>query len=186
MKAHHCWLLVFSALVLTAGACSSSSVQTGERQPTIKVAEPDGDAEPDEPIGDDVPTVEDQQLAQRVASLVRDCVEGNDLACDILFQVTEARSPEEAVALDCGGRGFDDSRGFCTAGVSRDKGDFFFNESSPALPGIADDCREGDMTACDFLYFRSEFESDYEDLGDGCGDRVQIAVPDCRTLFPGQ
>lgn len=186
-------LLLCSIMLLAATACSSTtSVQTGERQSVAKPTEtgestlPAGDAETsDAEATPEQLTVEDQQLAERIDGLVRDCIEGSDLACDILFAVTEARSPQEAVALDCGGRGFDDTRGFCTSGVTRDEGEFFFDASSPGLADIADGCRDGDMTACDFLYFRSEFESDYEELGDGCGGRTDIAVPDCRTLFPG-
>ena len=84
--------------------------------------------------------------------------------------------------LDCGGRG-EPATAFCTEGVVSQDGGVLFDEESSALPDIAEDCESGDMTACDFLYFRSPLGSDYETLGNSCAGLTEVAIPDCRTQF---
>lgn len=42
----------------------------------------------------------------------------------------------------------------------------------PSLQGLAEDCRDGDLPACDDLYFQSALGSPEEDYGDTCGGRT--------------
>jgi len=120
--------------------------------------------------------------ADQLAGLLTDCESGSDMACDILFELSAFDSVEEATALNCGGRS-DGVSTFCTAGITAVVDELVFDVDSEGLDAIVASCREGDYTACDFLYFRSPFESEFEEIGGSCGDRVQVAVPDCRTFL---
>jgi len=120
--------------------------------------------------------------AEQLSSLEGDCESGSDMACDILFEISGFDSPEEATALACGGRS-DGTAIFCTPGINAIAGELVFDPASEGLDEIVTLCRGGDYTACDFLYFRSPFESEFEEIGGTCGDRVQVAVPDCRTFL---
>lgn len=44
----------------------------------------------------------------------------------------------------------------------------------PDFDRLANQCFDGDMDACDELYFGSPIDSDYEEYGDTCGGRVGI------------
>ena len=53
-----------------------------------------------------------------------------------------------------------------------------------ALDAVADTCFEGDMGACDVLYFVSEGGSDYELYADTCGGRQDAGTGDlCTEVF---
>lgn len=117
----------------------------------------------------------------QVAGLVDDCIDGSDLACDVLYQLTEFDSPEEEIALTCGGRSAV-TMIFCTEGIEADD-TTAFSPDSEALPQLVTDCEVGDMTACDFLYFRSPINSEWEEIGNTCAGRTSVALPDCRTQF---
>ncbi|HEX9993419.1 MAG TPA: hypothetical protein VGB14_10865 [Acidimicrobiales bacterium] len=54
----------------------------------------------------------------------------------------------------------------------------------PALDALADQCFEGDMQACDDLYFQSPIDSAYEEYGDTCGGRNE-PMGLCTTLYGG-
>jgi hypothetical protein len=43
------------------------------------------------------------------------------------------------------------------------------------LDSLADDCFDGDFSACDQLFFDSPVDSDYEAYGDSCGGRNEPA-----------
>ena len=121
--------------------------------------------------------------AEQLQGLLVDCEGGSDMACDILFELSAFDSDEENAALTCGGRA-ETAQIFCTEGVSAIPDELVFDEDSEGLDVIVEACEDdGDMTACDFLYFRSPFESTYEEIGATCGGRVQVAVPDCRTFI---
>ena len=121
--------------------------------------------------------------AEQLEGLRADCEDGSDQACDILFQISDAGSAEEAFALSCGGRS-DTATLFCTEGIDAATEEFFFDPDSSGVSDIVDQCVEfADMTACDFLFFRSPIGSDLEALGGTCGGRVEVAVPDCRTFL---
>lgn len=82
-------------------------------------------------------------------------------ACDIDEQALGGGGDEDdedsttTTAEDVGG---DDE-------VADDYGD------DPALDALYDDCEDGDMAACDELYFASDVDSGYEAFGETCGDR---------------
>lgn len=111
-----------------------------------------------------------------------ECSDGSDLACDVLFTITERGSEAEALAQTCGGRRDVEVR-FCTPDIAAFEDRLWFDAESPGLPDVVEDCESGDLISCDFLYFRSEVGSTYEALGNSCGNRVAIAVPDCRSAL---
>ena len=45
----------------------------------------------------------------------------------------------------------------------------------PELDALAQDCFDGDFSACDQLFFESPVDSDYEAYGDSCGGRNEPA-----------
>lgn len=53
----------------------------------------------------------------------------------------------------------------------------------PALDALAESCFEGEMQACDDLYFQSPIDSAYEDYGDSCGGRNE-PMGLCTELYP--
>lgn len=121
----------------------------------------------------------------QVDSLLADCEDGSDLACDVLFQISAFNSPEEEAAVTCGGRS-DTEVTFCADGVQALPDQLVFDPDSEGIESIVELCQDdGDMTACDFLYYRSPLESEFEEIGTTCGGRVSVAVPDCRTLLAG-
>ncbi len=110
----------------------------------------------------------------------------SDMACDILLSISMPDSDLEAIALGCGGRGaaFDS---FCTEGIEVAGPDsIWFSDDSPGIGDIVAGCEAGDMTSCDFLYFRSDYDSELEQVGNSCGGRIDIAIPDCRTALATQ
>lgn len=124
---------------------------------------------------------------EQLDTLSADCQGDNDMACDILFAITTSDSDTEPIVRECGASGDEpgdsDAVFFCTAGIEVAGDSYWIDESSSALPGIVSACQDGDMTACDFLYFRSEPGSESEQIGNTCADRVAVAIPDCRTMF---
>ena len=124
--------------------------------------------------------------AAQLESLLVDCESGSDLACDILFQLSDFDSEEEVAATTCGGRS-DITVVFCTPDVNAEGQTSVFDITSDGLDAVVIACTDGsDMTACDFLYFRSPIGSELEAIGATCGDRVEVAVPDCRTALDDQ
>lgn len=125
-------------------------------------------------------------LASRIQALQGDCEDGMTWACDVLFAISPLGSDPEIVAMNCAGTG-DSTDGFCTEGLQPDAqgptGEITLSQNSPAIQQIQRACVEGEMTACDLLYFRSREGTRTEQLGNSCGDRVEIGLPDCRTQF---
>lgn len=121
--------------------------------------------------------------AEQIESLVDDCQDDNDLACDILFQISAFNSDEERTAVTCGGRS-DAEVSFCTAGIDAGADEFLFDPDSDGLDRVVEACEvDGNMTACDFLYYRSPIDSEFQEIGGTCGGRVNVAVPDCRSII---
>lgn len=121
--------------------------------------------------------------AEQLEALLDDCEGGSDLACDVLFQISAFDSPEEDAAVTCGGRSAAEVT-FCTDGIEALDDELVFDPESDGIDDVVDLCEDdGDMTACDFLYYRSPIDSDLQEVGGTCGGRVTVAVPDCRTLL---
>lgn len=179
----HVRLLALTAVLLfIAASCSSSTpVQTGERLPLdAKVPEA---ADVSDAEAEDEDNLFGIGSASQIQSLVVDCEAGSDLACDILFQVSEFSSEDEQIGVECGGRGENELL-FCTEGIRVSDDGLWFDEDSPGLPAVVTACEGGDMTACDFLFFRSAVGSDFEIIGNTCAGLTEVALPDCRTQFP--
>ncbi|MEM7093557.1 MAG: hypothetical protein AAF567_11190 [Actinomycetota bacterium] len=208
------WAVVtWLAVLTTLGAACTSQTVIGEGELALRgdsaaattpsapsaTVEPDdvgNDPPSDEPTASAMPNDDDITLEDlddedflvvdpsQVAALLADCEDGSDAACDVLFASSDFGSIEERIALDCAGRSSNDPF-FCTEGIRSEPGEIWFDESSPGLPALVDACEDdGDMTACDLLFFRSPVGSSFEDIGRGCGGRVPVALPDCRTVFP--
>jgi len=148
----------------------------------------DGDDESDEESDDDAFDLGDGEGfglggSAQLASLLADCQDGSDLACDVLFQISTFDSPEEEAAVTCGGRS-DVEVTFCTEGVEALQDELVFDPDSDGIEAVVELCEDdGDMTACDFLYYRSPVDSELQEVGNTCGGRVSVATPDCRTLL---
>lgn len=194
------------AIALLAGACTATTVigegrlgeptetaattERGDRvAPADDTSAASGEAESAAEAGGAV----DEEEAEAFASLGDDelieawsaeCRGGSDLACDVLFTITDRDSEAEALARTCGGRSDVEVR-FCTPDIDPFEDRVWFDADSPGLPDVVDDCETGDLISCDFLYFRSEVGSSYEEIGNSCGGRVAIAIPDCRTALGG-
>lgn len=112
-----------------------------------------------------------------IDSLVQDCLGGMDMACDVLLAFAV---PQREVGRTCGGRGTADD-GFCLDGVARvTELEPWFDDDSAAIAAIGQACGDGDMTSCDFLYYRSGLESQWSTVGATCSGRVEAAFPTCR------
>lgn len=57
--------------------------------------------------------------------------------------------------------------------------------ADPALDGLAEACFDGDLFACDTLFFRSDVDTELEAYGQTCGGRVGAAAgaPGCAVRF---
>lgn len=194
---------VLAALVLLAAGCSSSTVVDAERARAINEDlpestetpsgtaddEPDAAATPIPPTPAPDNSVEQEQDRTLVdfeaqwESLAVLCRADDTRACDVLFLISRIDSDYERLASTCNGAGSPAS-GWCTEGVTTGLDGLRFDESSPGINGIAADCSDGDMMACDFLYFASPSGGQWEEFGDGCGGRTESAFPDCRSEYP--
>jgi hypothetical protein len=52
------------------------------------------------------------------------------------------------------------------------------------MTGLANDCYNGDMQACDDLFMQSPADSELEDYGDTCGHRFPTSQGFCATALP--
>lgn len=209
MRARKPLALVVATLALFATACSSSTVidasaagaldedradapaaldsssadqadepDEASAAPT-STPQPPADAE-DEPDVDRTLEVDAEEQWESLAVL---CRADDARACDVLFLISPVDSDFELLGSTCGGGGIPES-GWCTDGVETGLDGLSFDESSPGIDAVAADCSNGDMMACDFLYFGSPGGGQWEAFGDGCGGRTTSAFPDCRTEFP--
>ncbi len=57
-------------------------------------------------------------------------------------------------------------------------------DHDPQFAGLAGDCRDGDMTACDALYFQTPIGDSYETYGSTCGGRLdELTSGGCVAVF---
>jgi hypothetical protein len=136
--------------------------------------------EDDEPSGGSLP---DGQIPPSFDDATWDalgeaCLEGDMAMCDLLYRETDVGSVEEAYGSTCGGRN-DEISGGCTleyegewdlpdAQAPGDLGD------DAEFDGLATDCQDGDLDACDELYAITPIDSDYEAYAQTCGGRIPI------------
>lgn len=199
-----------AALVILAAGCSSSTVieaSAGDAAPSSATASDTSESAqaadeptaiptsvPPTPVPEEENTEQEQEEDEDESSLdgynpeaqwaaLADLCRSDDTrACDVLFLISPIDSDYETLASTCNGAGVPNS-GWCTDGVQQGLDDLSFDEASPALDGIAEECTDGDMMACDFLYFGSPTGGEWEAFGDGCGGRTDSAFPDCRTEY---
>lgn len=127
-------------------------------------------------IGDDISF---DRLAER-------CLDGSDPACDLLFGRAAEDSEYAVLAEDCAGRGLD-SVSICTSGFVDTDSNGFMDDDSPGWPALFTACRQGDMLACDFIYFWAELGSEGERIGETCGERRAVAADaTCISLYGEQ
>ncbi|MGH9243272.1 MAG: hypothetical protein ACRD29_02920 [Acidimicrobiales bacterium] len=109
------------------------------------------------------------------------CFDGDFGSCDGLFQDSPAGSAYEEYAISCGGRR---DSGLFGGPCTTDFGEFTPDAPDPAtglgddpsLQPYADACFNGDMLACDTLYFEAELDSALEMYGSSCGGRMTQRV----------
>lgn len=203
--------IILMALFALATACSSSTVidaeslneaPAGETVPSTSGSstssntgpEPAATSEPPEAEPDSEPDDErDESATDRTLSpeerevqwnaLAELCRSDDARACDVLFLISDIDSEYEELGSNCNGTGPPES-GWCTEGITTGLDGLAFDDASPGLSAIAAACSDGDMMACDFLYFASPGAGQWEDFGDGCGGLTVSAFPDCRSEFP--
>jgi hypothetical protein len=109
-----------------------------------------------------------------------DCVDGDARACDLLWLQASEGSEYEEVGATCAGAS-PDGDVYCTPGLETGD-DGIAPDGNVALPVLAADCEEGDLSACDLLFRVAPFGSELERIGSTCAGRVAVgALPDCRT-----
>ena len=107
--------------------------------------------------------------------LYDECDEGAFDACDELYYASPEGSEYESFGSTCGDRE-DDLFGDCAVELEEDFDD---EEQDADLDALHDACADGDMEACDELYFESPVGSDEEEFGSTCGGREEETTGDC-------
>lgn len=153
---------------------------------------------PAEPLGADA----------ELDALVDDCAAGDLAACDQLFRDAPLGSAYEEFGDTCGGR---QSAGTSVLCIEADLAEDTPTATTPAtttpatgaipeptiepvdlgddadLDGLAEQCYDGEMDACDTLYRRSLPGSDYRRFADTCAGRQETGTGDwCTQSFPGE
>jgi S1-C subfamily serine protease len=115
------------------------------------------------------------------------CADGDWDACDELYWDTPVGSGYEAFGASCGDREWwwgacatfmDDGTGTWDGGDETWVEPDSYGDDAD-LDRLWDLCADGDMTACDELYWNSGFDTRYEDYGSTCGDRQAPTAGDC-------
>ena len=101
-------------------------------------------------------------------SLYDQCADGDDWACQLLWEESPIDSEYESFALTCGGRDCD----ITTLGIPMNYGDDNY------LDDLYDSCADGDDWACQLLWEESPVDSEYESFALTCGGR------DCEIETP--
>lgn len=111
------------------------------------------------------------------------CVGGDDRACDLLYLLSAPGSGYESITLDCAGRGIGPNDA-CSLEVNIDQATGLAPAGDPGVAALVDDCRAGDLLACDLAYQIASNEDPLAQVAFTCGDRVAIGgLPNCRTAL---
>ena len=101
-------------------------------------------------------------------NLYDQCADGDNWACQTLWEESPIDSEYESFALTCGGRDCD----ITTLGIPMDYGDDDY------LDDLYDSCAAGDDRACQTLWEESPIDSEYESFALTCGGRnCEIETP---------
>lgn len=190
-------LLLASVLVLVLAACGEGVEENGggvdvpvsdtkpDTTDTVDstdttVADDNGDIPPGQDprniLGDD----------EALNELANQCFEGDMEACDDLFAQTPVDSDLEAYSQTCGGRieevdgSPDCAARFVSASEAQEPGDF----DDAEFDGLAAECFDGDLAACDELFRVTPVGSAAEAYGSTCGGRLEDGVSgSCEELL---
>ena len=192
-------LLLASVLVLALAACgggieengggadvtvSDTKPDTGDTTDTTASTDTEDDDNGDIPPGQDPRNIlgDDEALNE----LANQCFEGDMEACDDLFAQTPVDSDLEAYSQTCGGRieevdgSPDCAARFASAGEAQEPGDF----DDAEFDGLAAECFDGDLAACDELFRVTPVGSAAEAYGSTCGGRLEDGVSgSCEDLL---
>lgn len=126
--------------------------------------------------------VDDPQEELR-AQLDAECADGDLASCDTLFWRTPVASDREDWASRCGGRAAVEQRGACR--YADEVGEGIDVEAAIDLDVVREDCRSGNLVACDELFWNSPLGSDDEAYGGTCGERNTVSTfGRCRIGAP--
>jgi hypothetical protein len=96
-----------------------------------------------------------------------DCAAGDLEACDALFFQSEVGSDDEDFGSTCGGTTDGSTAGMCS----------YVPPSDDEIAEYRAGCEDGDMEACDDLYYASDIGSDDEAFGATCGGTTDGTEP---------
>jgi hypothetical protein len=124
--------------------------------------------------GGEVPETGDPVIDEMLAQ----CAEGNGIACDQAYALTEVGSEAEAFADTCGDT--EDPGSICASILQGSKvepelytgADSYGDDQT--LDGYYDECEGGDMSQCDLLFLVSPVGSGYEEFGGTCGGTFSL------------
>ena len=91
------------------------------------------------------------------------CIEGDDVACDLVFLFTLDNSQAAQIGFDCAGRKNNPDAACSGFEGDPDNGD---PGDDPLLDALLDLCRNGNLEGCDLLYNLSPEFSEYERLAE--------------------
>ncbi len=117
----------------------------------------------------------------RLDALYDSCANGDMIACDDLYWESPIDSEYETFGRSCGG-GLEANGGGSCAETQRGSDATYGDD--PRLDALYDSCADGDMAACDQLFWESPISSEYETFGNLCGGRSEsFLFGDCETTF---
>ena len=102
------------------------------------------------------------------------CTDGDDVACDLLFETASLGSEYFTLAENCAERG-GKSDSYCTEGMLDEDGSGFIDAASPGWATVISDCEGGRMLSCDFAFATAELGSEQERVGETCGGRRAVS-----------
>ena len=97
------------------------------------------------------------------------CADGEFTACDELYFESNSGTDYEFFGDTCGGLQAEGSGNLCAEVFGADnvlEGTF---GADPVLDALYESCGDGDLSACDELYFEASPDSEYAVFGDTCG-----------------
>jgi len=117
----------------------------------------------------------------RLDALYDSCANGDMIACDDLYWESPIDSEYETFGRSCGGELEANGGGSC---AETQRGSDATYGDDPRLDALYDSCADGDMAACDQLYWESPIFSEYETFGNLCGGRSEsFLFGDCEATF---
>ena len=131
--------------------------------------------------------------------LAQSCYAGDMQACDDLYYTSPIGSAYESFAETCAGRTAEPIAGLCVAtftpGATSTSTSVPLGPlppatqqptglgTDPAMDALAKSCYDGDMQACDDLYYTSPIGSAYESFAETCAGRSLPIPGSCTTTF---